>query len=554
MTDDATSLIREHDQLYSEQTHFRTYWEQVAYYVLPSHATFLNETPEGTRRTERLFDGTAVMANERFAAVMEQMLTPRTQQWHTLKPENDALLEDQEVSQYLDMLTKRLFSMRYRPGANYASQQHECYVSLGPFGNYLLFIDEDRDVRGFSYRAIPMQECVWATDHQGRVDCVYRKFKLEARQMEDKFGRSVLPAKVTAVLDSAPFTKFEILHVVKPNPDFKERAAGVKGKKFVSYYLAVEGKQILETKGYRCFPYAVGRYNMAPRENYGRGAGMTCFPAIKTLNEEKKTILRAGQKSVDPPLLAYEEGVMEAFNQRSGAMNYGVLTADGQALVQPLKIDANVPLGLELMNLEKTEINDAFLVSLFQILAENPGMSATEAMIRAQEKGTLMAPAGGRLMSESLGAQIEREIDIAFSFPGLLPPPPKQLILGGGYQIEYQSPLSRSMRASEGNSILQTAQGISVLASIDPKVKDVVDWEGAARDYAEISGMPSKYILNDEQLQAIREQQNEQLQAQQIVQGAPMVTQSVKNMAQAQQAFSSAAQSNSPSPSTQAAA
>src|SRR5258708_33669058 len=133
---------------------------------------------------------------------------------------------------------------------------------------------------------------------------------------------------------------------------------------------------------------------------------MACFAAIRTLNEEKKTILRAGQKMVDPPILLYEEGVLEAFNQRSGAANYGMLTADGEELVKPFKIDANIPLGLELMKLEAQAVNDSFLTSLFQILVENPEMTATEALIRSQEKGMLLAPTMGRQQSEFLGPLI----------------------------------------------------------------------------------------------------------------------------------------------------
>jgi hypothetical protein len=63
------------------------WWQEIAYRVLPSEAQFTTIDTEGTKRTERLFDSTAATANERFAAVMEDLLTPRTQRWHGLKPE-----------------------------------------------------------------------------------------------------------------------------------------------------------------------------------------------------------------------------------------------------------------------------------------------------------------------------------------------------------------------------------------------------------------------------------------------------------------------------------
>ena len=49
------------------------------------------------------------------------------------------------------------------------------------------------------------------------------------------------------------------------------------------------------------------------------------------------------------------------------------------------------------MDEERSLINDAFLVSLFQILTETPNMSATEVIERTNEKGILLAPTVGAL-------------------------------------------------------------------------------------------------------------------------------------------------------------
>ena len=46
-------------------------------------------------------------------------------------------------------------------------------------------------------------------------------------------------------------------------------------------------------------------------------------------------------------------------------------------------------------------INDAFLVTLFQILVDSPSMTATEAMLRSQEKGALLAPTSSRRRNSS---------------------------------------------------------------------------------------------------------------------------------------------------------
>lgn len=539
MSDDAETIIREQAQLEGAQAQFRRWWEEIAYHVIPAQATFISQPTEGQRRTERLFDSTAVMSNERFAAALEQMLTPRTQEWHGLAPADKDLTDDQEVKEYLDKVTKILFAIRYRPRANFASQAHEGYMSIGAFGNTALYIDEDVG-SGVRYRAIPMQESVWATDHQGRVDTFYRKYKLQARQAVQRF-KNATPEIVRNAIAQDPFKEFEFIHCTRPNADRIARLPGYRGMAHASFYVSVDSKSVIEVGGYRAFPYAVGRYSIAPRENYGRSPAMACWSAIKTLNEEKKTVLRAGQKAVDPPWLLYEEGVLEAFDQRSGAANYGMLTADGTPLAQPAPSNANIPLGIELMGIEKSEINDAFLVSLFQILVENPTMTATEALIRAQEKGTMLAPAMGRLQSEYLGTLIEAEIDIA-GHAGLLPPPPRQLIeRGAGYKIEYKSQLSRAMRAGEGAAIMNTIQAAGQIAAVKPDVMDVIDLEGAVRELADINGMPAKLMVEPEKLAQIRANQAQAVQAQNMMEGAPQLSVAAKNFAQAQQATAAAA-------------
>ena len=140
---DADSILSHEEQLASRRSNFDTWWDEIARRVLPSEASFTTISAEGEKRTERLFDGTPVTALERFAAVMEDLLTPRTQLWHQLAPEDESLAEDQEVKAYLEQVNKILFSMRYSPRANFASQKHQGYLSVGAFGNSCMLIDDD---------------------------------------------------------------------------------------------------------------------------------------------------------------------------------------------------------------------------------------------------------------------------------------------------------------------------------------------------------------------------------------------------------------------------
>jgi hypothetical protein len=540
----ASEIIRREAELQGQQANFRRYWEDLAYYVQPEQATFLVQPVEGLKRTERLFDSTATIANSRFAAAMESMLTPQSQIWHKLSPEAEDLSDDQASKEYLDQLNVILFSWRYRARAGFQNQSQIVYQSTGNFGNGILFIDEDvsfSGAGGLRYRCIPMQEAVWATDHTGRVDSLYRKFKLQNRQAVQQFG-SRCPPDIVKLADSAPFAESEFIHCVDPNPDRKQRKLDASGMRYRSTYVCVEGAVEVQNGGYRTFPFAISRYAVAPKENYGRGPAMTAYPAIRTANEQKKTILRGGQKAVDPPLMLHEEGVLEAFNQRAGAVNYGMLTSEGVPLAQPLQTGANIPLGMELLKSEQTDINDAFLVSLFQFLSQQRGdETAEEVRARQAQTATMLAPTMGRMQSEFLGPLIERELDILDRM-GVLPQPPKNLMQrGGGYKIIYQSTMARNMRLEEVGAIMDTVQAFGVLAQIDPDVAMLMDTMAAGREIADIKGVPSKLMRSDDDIAQLKQQKEQQQAGQEVAEHAPGLSKAALNLAQANQASAAAA-------------
>lgn len=525
-------IIREHEQMVSDRGVWEEHWREIAERVLPRQDWFQasNKTP-GEKRTEKVFDATAGLALERFAAAMESMLTPRTMRWHKLKVRNPEISDDKSIQAYLDEVTDILFQVRYNPKANFASQVHENYMSLGAFGTGAIFID-DVVGSGIRYRSIHLSEVYFCENYAGMVDKIHRKFEMTARQAAQRWGTERLPEKVRASLEKQPETKFEFIHCVKPNEDMMPGRKDYRGMPFVSYYISTDGKSVISEGGFNSMPYAVSRYVTAPKEIYGRSPAMTVLPEIKMINEMSKTVIRAAHKIVDPPLLLQEDGVLQAFNARPGALNFGGVNERGEQMVQPLQTGARVDIGMDMMEQRRKVINDAFLITLFQILVESPNMTATEAMLRAQEKGALLAPTMGRQQSEMLGPMIERELDI-LARAGVLPPMPEALVeMGGDVEIEYVSPLNRAQRAEEGVAILRTLESVTPLAQIDPSVMMIFNPEMIARELSEINGVPAKILRSREEVEQMKMNQAQQAEAQQLLQAAPVVANSAKALAE----------------------
>jgi hypothetical protein len=528
----AEEAIREQEQMSGDRGVWEEHWREIAERVLPREDWFQasNKTP-GEKRTEKVFDATAGLALERFAAAMESMLTPRTMKWHKLTVQDTELAGNQSVQKYLDEVTNILFQVRYSPRSNFASQVHENYMSLGAFGTGALFVD---DIIGFGlrYKSVHLSEIFFSENHVGMVDKVHRKFELTARQAAERWGVDKLADKIKTALEKSPEQKFEYLHCVKPNEDRENRRKDYRGMKYISYYICLTSRMIMSEGGYNTFPYAVSRYVTAPKEIYGRSPAMTVLPDIKMINEMSKTVIRAAHKIVDPPLLLQEDGVLQAFNTRPGALNYGGVDDQGRQVVQALQSNARVDIGMDMMEQRRKVINDAFLITLFQILVDAPSMTATEAMLRAQEKGALLAPTMGRQQSEMLGPLIERELDI-LARSGILPPMPKALAdRGGDVEIQYVSPLNRSQRAEEGVAILRTLEAIAPIAQLDPSVMMRFNPDAIVKELAEINGVPAKILRSDEEIAEMRQQQAQQAEAQALLQAAPIAANSAKTLAE----------------------
>jgi hypothetical protein len=529
----ADDILRKADLMIAQRATFDQHWREIAERILPRSNLFQRYQERGQKATERVFDATATLALERFSAAMESMLTPRTQRWHKLKTTNRELNEIPAVRQYLDAVTEVLFNARYAPTANFASQTNEAYMSLGAFGTGGMFIDEMMG-QGLRYRAVHLSELYIAENHQGIIDTVYRKFAMTLRQFAQRFGREKMSQRQRGMLEKDPEQNIDVIHAVHPNDEIESVKRSYRGMPIASCYVNCETREIVSEGGFRTMPYAVGRYVTAPKEVYGRSPAMTVLPDIKMLNEMSKVSIRAAHKMVDPPLLLQDDGALQAFDLRPGALNYGGVDEQGRQLVHAMTPAGRIDIGLEMMDQRRQVINDAFLVTLFQILVDAPTMTATEAMLRAQEKGALLAPTMGRQQSEFLGPLIERELDI-LARAGNLPPMPEELMEAGAeVDIEYVSPLNRAQRADEGVAILRTLESISPLAQIDPSVMMVFDPMLVARELADINGVPQKVLRSPEQIAEMQAEAAQAQQAQALLQAAPVIGKTTADLARAQ--------------------
>lgn len=522
----AEDVVKDFQRREGQRGIWEDYWDEIADLVEPTmrdHIRYQDFAVPGERKFERQMDSEPTRALSKFAAIMDSLLTPKGSIWHRLVPSDRTLLRDRDTKLYFEELNDRLFQHRYAPDANFSSQNQLVYRGLGSFGSAAMFIDPLDTGRGLRYKHIHVGELYWAENHQGIINDVVRRFSLTAAQLvRVPLWTDQIPADLVKVAREKPHTKFTVLHRVRPRPDMDVDAFDETAMPFESNYVLLERKLHLHSGGYRSFPYAPTRYEQSPNEVYGRSPAMQVFASIRSLMVEKRVTLKAAHRNVDPVLLVSDDGVMQNVSLRPGAMVAGGVSPEGRPLVQTLPA-GNPAFGIEMMEQEKADIRDAFLIRLFQILEDNPRMTATEVLERAREKGMLLAPTVGRQETEYLGPMINREIDV-LNQQGLLPEQPPALIEAQGeFNIVYDSPLSKVARAEEAAGFQRTLETILPVINIsqDPTLLDNFDFDVITRDLADIQAVPASWMRDIAAVEEVRgNRQEAQQQAVQQEQAA----------------------------------
>lgn len=528
----AAEIIRMSDKLKTERSTTESHWQEIAEVLFPRQNQFFRqENVKGEKRTQKIIDPTAPMALERGASVIGSITTPHTTRWHGLRSVNPKL-QSKEVQVYFDAATDVLFRLRYGGKAQFATQQHESDMSLMAFGTSVMAV-EDMPGFGIRYKSQHIAEHFFMENIYGIIDTDYRRYKLTARQIRQKFPEAALPPALEKAVEKEPHKEFELVHCVMPNSERRYGVEGAQGFAFSSFYILMEGQVLLGTGGFRTFPYIVDRYVVAPNELYGRSPGMIALDEIKMLNEIRKTDLRARHLAVTPPWLAGDQNSSRRTNLTPNAINYGMLDANGNPLLKPAQSGARIDLSNDTISQSREIINDIFLVRLFQLLVDQPAMTATEVLERAREKGWLLSPVAARKQSY-LSQMIERELDIA-AVAGLLPPMPDELIEAEGeYEIEFTAPLNRMQKSEEALGAERVMQSVISLAGIYPDITDNVNPDEYVNVIKDANAAPAKMFRDDNEKAQLRDAKAQQAQMQQVMEAAPGVAGAVKDIAQAQ--------------------
>jgi hypothetical protein len=518
--------VKRYDRLKAERAQWDQSADDVATYISPRKSILTKYTP-GEIRTEHVYETTAQRAAQ-FCASGIYSYTVQGQQWFALKPRNKALADRDEVKRWFATVSEELLG--HIMSSNFPRAVYEGLQDFVTMPAMCLYLEEGgKEILNF--QAFAFGSYVVKDNADGIVDTIYRAFKLTPRQAVQKWGKEALHPKMIEALndDKKCDTQYDFLHYVAPRENYDESKKDKLNMPFASCYIDVKHKHEVSEGGYAEFPYFIGRFAKNPEEVYGHSPGMDILPDVRGINKMKQTILIAGEKMVNPPWLIPDDGSSSyKFSSRAGSMNYWRANGVSNQKPEPVQINHNLPVGLEMINGERQIIEQAFFLDLFNMLANyDKTMTATEVMQRVEEKLNSFAPTWSNLQSEIFGPIIHRAFGI-LARNGILPDAPRELEFDPSYDVTYLSKIALAAQMLKARAYFQYVEAVTPLMAANPEAgaafNDTVNLPKAYRELAYNMGLPIDWTYSveeaEQKAQARAQAQQQAMAMQQLEQGA----------------------------------
>lgn len=513
-------ILRRFETAKSRRSSWEDHWQDLADIMRPVRADFTVSSTTGARRTDLIYDSTPLLAARGLASATEDLLMPKADRWFNIRTDDPALNEEHEVKEWLERAEERMWETLYSPGARFSKAFAEAYLDLVVFGTAAVFIGEDKNRQGLSFRALHLKNFFILLNDEGAVDTMFLLDKLTARQAVQRYGAENLGEKTKEALrrEKADDEKFDFVQAVFPREDRNRGSRLARDLPFASIDIDLSSEHEIRQGGYHEFPFAVMRWDTAAGEDYGRSPGMLALPDALTLNQMGKTILQAGHRAADPTIFVPADSVVSLKHRVPGGVSYFDAEALREAgMSQPffeMGSKGNFPLTLDMQEKTREMVRAVFFKNVLD-LPPSDRMTATEVIERKREVLRTVGPVFGRLQSDGPAPTVERSFGL-MARAGAFDAPP-DILAGREARFEFQSPVEKVRQSIDATAAQHAIELLAPFAGFDPTVLDYFDTDDIGRELPTGVSMPARWLRSREDVAALREARQAKQQAQEVL-------------------------------------
>lgn len=511
------------DQLFGKRSSLLSLWDEIAVNFHPERADFATARNVGAEMAKGTMTSYPILARRQLGDAIGAMLRPTAKEWaktRTSRPDR----EDTPAKQWLEWTTTFMKNVMYDKRAMFNRAVAMADHDYAAFGQACLSVEMNPQRDGVLYRCWHLRDVAWMEGVTGSVDTIVRKWKPHAADLCKLFPKTV-HHKVREKLAKAPYDEINVIHVILPIEDYLNLDSGSDKKfrtPFVSVYIDVDHDHEMECVGSWTRHYVIPRWSTVSGSQYAHSpAIVAALPDARLIQSVTLTLLEAGEKATNPPMVAVQEAIRGDVSIFAGGITWVDAEYDerlGEVLRPMTQDKSGLQFGMEWVQDLRLQLADAFYLSKLNLPpVGGPDMTAYEVGQRVQEFIRNALPLfepmerdyNGQVCDQTLELMLRNEPEMLRALP--------ESLQGAELTFQFESPLHDAVEKLKIGQYLEASQILATAIQLDPSVALTVDNRKAVRDVLG-AAVPAAWLRTEADVEKMAEQQQRDAQAAQLLQ------------------------------------
>lgn len=539
MHTDAKSLKQWSDRLFSEKQPWDMRNQEIADHFFPERADFTVSRDIGDEYASHLMTGYPAMVRRDLGNSIGSMLRPKGQLWFHISADREEK-ETHEAKEWMEWATGLQYRAMYDRKSMMTRATKEGDHDFASFGGCAISTEVNRRDTALLYRCWHLRDMAWAEDSYGQKHFITRKWKPTVQELCGYFGDKVHP-KIKERKEKDPQGRVDVRHMVVSTETYDAE------KRFrqpwVSLFVDCENSHIIEERGSWTKIYTIPCWATVSCSQYPYSpAAIVALPDARLLQAMTLTLLEAGERSANPPMIGVSEAIRGDLNVYAGGFTAVDAEYDERLgeVLRPLTQDkSGLPFGMDMADRQSEMLKEAFYLNTLNMPDRGgPEMTAFEVGQRVQEYIRNALPLFEPMELEYNGELCEITFETlmregAFGSPDTIP----REIAGSEVRWQFESPLAEMIEREKGQKFLEAKAMIAEATAIDPSAPLIMDFRETLRDVLGGIGTPSKWLRSPEEVDAEAEKQKAETEAATMLQGMQQGADVAATLGQASAAF-----------------
>lgn len=529
------------DGLFTKKAPLLSLQQEIAENFYPERADFTVKRYLGNDFAGNLMTSYPILCRRDLSDQIGTMLRNDNKPWFNMVAKQQEKI-DHEGKAWLEWATGVQRKAMYAKATMFATAMTQGDADYATFGGAVLTVRLNRNRDDLLYRTWHLRDVVWMEDEDDKLCGIFRRWKPTNRTLVRLFGggrkSSTVHQEVERAAAKRPDDEVDCYHMMVASDMYDGEAKALQWR---SIYYDCTHSHEMESVAQRRREYVIPRWLRVSGSQYPHSpATVAALPEGRLLQAMTYTLLEAGEKVVNPPIVATEQVVRSDMALFAGGVTWIDMEYDQRsgAALQALTQDSRgMPLSQEMQKDSRALLAQCFYLNRLTLPQRGPDMTAYEVGQRVQEYIRNALPLFAPMEPEYNGGICEETFAVMLDsggFGSVMDMPRSLRMLGGEIDFRFSSPLHDAIEQMKGEKFVEVGKLLAEAAAMDKTVYAVVDVKKAFRDALEGIGTPTKWTRSEAEVETMVAQDAAKQQVAELLANMQAGAGATKDMATAQ--------------------